>query len=258
MGTLNWRSDYSERTGMNDKEATNVVAQVTEHVFAVDADALTLFLIVLPESLTLIDAGFPGAVDRVDEAVRSLGRRLTDIHDVLVTHCHPDHAAGLAEIEAATGARSWMHPADAVLARQGQGFRPWVVSPGERSRAFAEEVISLCPPTYAPAVVRQEAQPGETLPVAGGIRAIGSPGHTVGHLVFLWPEDDGVLFVGDAANNVDGLQLSPVYEDLADGLESLRMIAQLEFETACFAHGPSIVGDAAAAFRRLWGDPASS
>lgn len=238
---------------MDDTQADNVVEQITEHVFAVNADALSVFLLVLPEGLTLIDAGFPGTVAGIDAAVRSLGRRLEDIHDVLVTHCHPDHAAGLAEIERATGATTWMHPADAALTRAGRGFRPWEVSPGERNRAFAEGIIGACPPTYEPAAVRGEALPGEILPVAGGITALGTPGHTEGHLVFLWPGDGGVLFLGDAANNVEGLQLSPVYESVAEGLKSLRMLSRLEFDTACFAHGPAIVGGAAGAFRELWG-----
>jgi glyoxylase-like metal-dependent hydrolase (beta-lactamase superfamily II) len=75
----------------------------------------------------------------------------------------------------------------------------------------------------------------------------------LGHLVFLWPEDGGVLFVGDAANRVGRLKPSPIYEDFAQGLESLRMLGEQDFETACFAHGAPIVGDAAQEFRREFG-----
>lgn len=32
---------------------------VTEHVYRVDAGALDVYLIVVPEGITLIDAGFP-------------------------------------------------------------------------------------------------------------------------------------------------------------------------------------------------------
>ena len=101
--------------------------------------------------------------------------------------------------------------------------------------------------------MRKDVAAGETIPVAGGIQAVGTPGHTLGHLAFLWPEDGGVLFVGDAANNVGGLQLSPIYEDLIVGRASLRALAQLDFETACFAHGAPIVGGADQEFRRVWG-----
>jgi len=227
--------------------------QVTDHVYSVGADALNLFLIVLPDGLTLVDGGFPGSMAIVDEAVRSLGRRPDEIRDILGTHCHPDHAGGLAEIKAATGARIWMHGGDAALVRRGQAFRPWKPSPGLRSRIFARRVVKAGPQNCVPVEVDNEVVPGETIPVAGGIKALGTPGHTQGHLVFLWPGDGGVLFVGDAANNVRGLALSPIYEDLAEGLESLRRLGEERFETACFAHGAPIVGGAAAAFRGKWG-----
>jgi glyoxylase-like metal-dependent hydrolase (beta-lactamase superfamily II) len=232
---------------------TIVHSQVTEHVHSVDVGALSVFLIVLPEGLTLIDAGFPGSMEQIGEAVRSLGRSPEEIHDVLGTHCHPDHAGALAEIRAATGARVWMHPADAALVRTGQAFRPWRPSPGLRNRLFARLIIGRGPQVSEPAEVDNEVAPGETIPVAGGIKAIGTPGHTEGHLVFLWPGDEGVLFTGDVAKNVRGLKLSPIHEDLEQGLESLRLLAGEEFETACFAHGAPIVGGASAAFAAKWG-----
>lgn len=230
--------------------------QVTEHVYAVDAGALRLFLIVLPEGLTLIDAGFEGSMAAIEETVHALGRRSDEIRDILGTHSHPDHACGLAEVKAATGARLWMHPAEAAMVRAGRTFRPWKPAPGLKNLEFATRVVMPSPQTCTPVEVDQEVQPGETIPVAGGIKALGTPGHTLGHLAFLWPGDGGVLFVGDVAKNEDELGLSPIYEDLTEGLESLLRLGQEEFETACFAHGAPIVGNAAAVFRaHRWGSP---
>jgi glyoxylase-like metal-dependent hydrolase (beta-lactamase superfamily II) len=223
--------------------------QVTEHVYAVDAGALNLFLIVLPEGLTLIDAGFEGSMAAIEEAVYALGRRADQIRDILGTHSHPDHSCGLAQVKAATGARLWMHPAEAAMVRAGRTFRPWKPAPGLENLQFATQVVMASPQTCSPVEVDREVQPEEIIPVAGGIRALGTPGHALGHLSFLWPGDGGVLFVGDVAKNVEELGLSPIYEDLEQGLESLRSLGQEEFETACFAHGASIVGNAAAVFR---------
>jgi len=141
---------------------------VTERVYRVDAGALNVYLIVLPKSLTLIDAGFPGTMATVGAAVRSLGRSPGEIRDVLVTHCHPDHAAGLAEVRQATMAHVWMHPADAKLVRAGQAFRPWKVTPGMHNRIFAWRVIRRSPSSFAPAAVDREVPPGGDIPVAGG------------------------------------------------------------------------------------------
>jgi glyoxylase-like metal-dependent hydrolase (beta-lactamase superfamily II) len=233
--------------------SNKVMEQVTEHVYRIGAGACSVFLIVLPDGLTLVDAGFPGTMALVDEAVRSLGRRPEEIRDVLVTHCHPDHAGGLAEVKRATGAQVWMHPADAELVRAGEAFRPWKSAPGLRNRVFARLVIQRSPSSFEPAAVEREVSSGEAVPVAGGIKALGTPGHTAGHLAFLWPGDAGVLFVGDAATHRRRLALAPIYEDVAEGLENLRMLGEQEFETACFAHGAPIVGGAAQEFRTMWG-----
>jgi glyoxylase-like metal-dependent hydrolase (beta-lactamase superfamily II) len=227
--------------------------RVTEHVRRIGVGDVNLFLILLPESLTLVDAGFPGTMALLDEAVRSLGRRPQEIRDVLVTHCHPDHAAGLAEIKEATGAQVWMHPADAEMVRAGKAFRPFKTAPGLRNFLFVSLVVKRSPSTFDPAAVDREVSSGETIPAAGGIKALGTPGHTAGHLVFLWPGDGGVLFVGDAASHRGRLRGPRLYEDKTAALESLHILGRQEFEVACFAHGAPIVGAASQEFGKMWG-----
>jgi glyoxylase-like metal-dependent hydrolase (beta-lactamase superfamily II) len=226
---------------------------VTEHVYRVASGDMHVFLIVLPDAVTLIDAGFPGTWTLIHEALRALGRRPEEVHDILLTHSHPDHAAGLAEIERATGAKAWMHAADAEMVRQGRAFREIKAAPGLRNWWFVNRVVKNSPKTYEPAPVDHNVRPGETLPVAGGIKALGTPGHSAGHVAYLWPADGGVLFTGDAANNTRGLNTPPLFEDRKLGLESLRNLSREEFDTACFAHGEPIVGGAAARFRAKWG-----
>lgn len=227
--------------------------QVTEHVFGVQSGDLTAYLLVLPGSVTLIDAGFPGSAPLIEEALRALGRKVTDLRDVLVTHCHPDHAGGLAEIKRLTGATAWMHRLDADMVRRGLAFREYCPAPGEKNRVFVEEVVRNGPQTFEPAEVEHEVAPDEIIPVAGGITALYTPGHSAGHLCFLWPGDGGVLFTGDAANNVEGLNEPPIHEDRPLLLASLRRLGGLDFEVACFAHGEPILGEASRAFGKKWG-----
>jgi glyoxylase-like metal-dependent hydrolase (beta-lactamase superfamily II) len=227
---------------------------VTEHVYRVIIGDASVYLIVSADELTLIDAGFPSTMPVLDAALRALGRRPEEITNVLVTHCHPDHAGGLAEIKQATGARVWMHPADAEMVRAGKAFRAWKTAPGEENEIFAREVVMNSPQTFEPAEVDEEVLSGSTVPVSGGIRAVGTPGHTAGHLMFIWPGDGGVLFVGDVATHRESLALAPIYEDLAQGERDVLALLELEFETACFTHGDPIVGGAALEFQKVWGE----
>jgi glyoxylase-like metal-dependent hydrolase (beta-lactamase superfamily II) len=88
---------------------------------------------------------------------------------------------------------------------------------------------------------------GEVLPF--GATVVGTPGHTAGHISLLLPRDGGVLFTGDAATNLPRLSVGPIYEDVDEGMRSLRKLADLQFETALFSHGRLLSPRAAERFR---------
>jgi len=87
------------------------------------------------DGLTLVDTGVPGSADRITDAVHSLGRDLTDIRQILVTHCHSDHSGSLAELKALTSARVFMHRNDGRLVVTGQVMRRLIPSPGSPQRS---------------------------------------------------------------------------------------------------------------------------
>jgi glyoxylase-like metal-dependent hydrolase (beta-lactamase superfamily II) len=222
-------------------------------LYQIGLGAVNVFLLDDADGLTLIDAGSVGNDTQILEAVQKLGRKPTDITNILVTHCHPDHAGSLAALKRATGARAWMHPLDAALVRAGQAIRPMRAAPGLLNALLFRLFIQPASPTFPPAEVECEANDGDVIPVAGGIHAIHTPGHCAGQLVFLWPQHGGVLFAADAAANVTGLGLSIGYEDLAEGRRSLVKIAALDFAIACFGHGRPIRARAAERFRARFG-----
>jgi glyoxylase-like metal-dependent hydrolase (beta-lactamase superfamily II) len=225
---------------------------VTEHVFQVSLGMVNVFLIVQNESLTLIDTGYPKNWPRVAEAIREMGRRPEDVEDILVTHLHSDHTGSLAEAQRATGARVWMHATDAQLVRSGVASRPWKRAPGSLFGRVAEPFFGDRIPTIAPVRVIVEIVDRQEIPAAGGIIPVWTPGHTQGHVVYLWPQDGGVLFVGDAASKARRVRTSPLYEDYERGLKSLGLISALEFQTACFSHWRAQVGGAQDVFRKQW------
>jgi glyoxylase-like metal-dependent hydrolase (beta-lactamase superfamily II) len=208
------------------------------------------YLLDTGDGLALIDTGIPDSAPTILEAVRSIGRQPADVRHILVTHCHVDHAGSLAEMKRQTGAPATMHPVDAAMVREGKARRPLHPAPGLLNALISRFVMAIAKNAIEPAEIEHEAHDGETLPV--GLRAIHVPGHCAGQLAFLWPEHGGVLIAADAASNVFGLGLSPVYEDLDEGRRSLSKLAALGFEVACFGHGNPILWGASRRFAQMW------
>ena len=229
--------------------------QVVPGVYRISLGIVNAFLLDSMDSLTLIDTGIPGSADKILAAVRELGKQPDAIRHLLVTHLHADHTGSLAVLKAATGAPAYMHPADAALVREGQASRPMRPAPGLMPRVmFTMMRLRGAPVATEAAAIEHEINDGQTLPIAGGLQVIHAPGHSAGQVVFLWPQQGGVLFVADAAGNI-GNRLGPsiVYEDLALGMETLTRLAHLSFEVACFGHGAPIKTGADHLFRQKWG-----
>ena len=104
-----------------------------------------------------------------------------------------------------------------------------------------------------PVAADHQINDGDELPIAGGVRVIHTPGHTAGHVSFFVEGHGGVLFAGDAAGNMFGRVGKPLLmftEDMDEAKESMKKLAELEFDTACFGHGRVLKGKANMAFRR--------
>ena len=166
-----------------------------------------------------------------------------------MTHCHTDHTGGLADVIRATGATVYAHRADTDIIRDGAA-RPR----GVANRTLGRVMLAMAgsSSTADPAAVDVQIVDEQVIPAAGGLRCIHTPGHTAGHMSFLWPGAGGVLFVGDAAANMfRHLAVAPINEDNDAARASFRKLAELEFEHACFGHGSPIRAGAASRFRRV-------
>ena len=146
------------------------------------------------------DAGVTLAIDAPDAAavLRALHETGWELTHILVTHHHADHTAGIPALKVATACR--------------------VIGP----RAEAQRI---------PEIDQEVAEP-DTLAL-GTLKAvvIGTPGHTIGHVSYWFPEAK-VAFVGDT---LFAMGCGRVLEGTAEMMwGSLKKIAALPHDTVLY------------------------
>ena len=230
--------------------------RVLPDIHQVDGVSCNVYIITEPSGLTIIDAGMPGAAQRILGAVTALGHSPRDVRHILLTHQHVDHIGGLAALIQATGAATWAHPGD-TPAIEGRARRE--APHGPLGLVFRAVFF----PRLRPSPISHQVSAGATLPVfadEGGLRVIETPGHTVGHISFYLPARK-LLFAGDAVRASNGrLSLPPAMLnfDTPQALASMRKLAQMEIEACLPGHGALVLSGAQALLAASGGERASS
>ncbi len=216
--------------------------EIAPHVHLIAGPVVNCYLIVEADGLTLIDTGLRGYAKKIAGYLSSLGFTVQDIRRILITHADGDHVGSLAGLKAASGATTYASAVEARAIARGESSRelkftgPAKVLAGLLGRFFRFQAIE----------VDEILNPGDTLPVLGGLKVVPTPGHTPEHVSFYAPAQ-GILFAGDSMRaNQRGLLPSRGANtwDEALALESVRHQAALRPSIVCVGHGPVVRGAA--------------
>ncbi|MEU9117376.1 MBL fold metallo-hydrolase [Streptomyces sp. NPDC048483] len=227
--------------------------EIAPHIWQLPFPVGHVYVVALPDDgYALVDTGMPGSAPAVLDALARLGGRPRDLRQIVLTHCHLDHAGSAADLVAATGARVLAGALDAPYIRGTAPEPPPVLTPAERplyEGNMAEFAAARIPPA-PPVRVDTELHDGDTLPDwPGPVHVLHVPGHTPGGIALHLPESR-LLFPGDIIGAApDGRQavLGPFNVDRETALASFRRLAALEdVDTVCVPHGGPIRGDARA------------
>ncbi|MDO9066024.1 MAG: MBL fold metallo-hydrolase [Chloroflexota bacterium] len=206
---------------------------------------VNVFLIDTGDPLVMVDAGIPGSGRQILSYLMDLRRLPADLEAIAITHCHFDHVGALAVLSRATGAQVCASQTDAaVISGQARQFRP----PLNRPVRFLGRALGAF---VKPAAVRVDRilRDGDRV---GPLVVVASPGHTLGHLCYYWPEPR-TLFAGDSMVTQPRLRgpLEDFTEDMAEAHRSLRRLSELDVETLCVSHGAPILAGAGVQLRRM-------
>ena len=91
--------------------------QIVDGVFELRVGFVNVHLAVVDDGVVLIDTGLPGrrAAPRIESALHDVRRAVGEVTAILLTHKHPDHTGGVAELRRRSGARVVAHAADAPV-----------------------------------------------------------------------------------------------------------------------------------------------
>jgi glyoxylase-like metal-dependent hydrolase (beta-lactamase superfamily II) len=218
--------------------------EVVDGVIEISIGYVNAYAVIDDDGVVLVDTGLRGRADKIAGAIQDARRRIGEVHTILLTHWHPDHIGGAAELRRRSGARIVAHAMDAPVI-SGAAHHP-------RS-TFMRVVAAIMPPPESVPVDEMLTADGPlSVP---GFAAFHTPGHTPGHASFLLDRAGGVLFAGDAARSGRNrrIRLSPriAAEDRTAESASASRLADLRFESIVFGHGRAISHDAANRFREF-------
>ncbi len=211
------------------------------------------------EHVVLVDAGFPGQYDKIAAEIGRVGFSVNRLDMLIFTHQDLDHIGCAQEILAASpGIVTVAHEKEAPYIegvepslKASAKLRAGGLSDEERERA--EQSVKRAKEHAVP--ILKKSVDGETLPIAGGIELIHTPGHTTGHqCVYL--RGAKLLIAGDALNRGgEGLKgPNPIHTlDMPQATESLKKLIRLDIESIVCYHGGLFEADAKAALRAIVG-----
>ena len=182
------------------------IEEAASGLFFVGASDTNFVLVADGQNVTMVDSGYPKDRDLVDAAVAKIGRSLSDVRAVVLTHGHVDHKGSAERLRRDHQIPAHCHADEAPIAL---GEIKQQISTFELRRAWRPKIFRFA----FHAIRNGGLQPehltevatfadGDKLDVPGHPIVVHTPGHTQGHAALHLPEH-GVLISGDALITID-------------------------------------------------------
>ena len=236
----------------------------TPSIHHFNTDPFNWYVVEEAGRITLVDAGLPGHFGVFAKGLRSLGREITDVDAVILTHAHADHMGFADRVSRAAKAQVWIHREDVAAARRvlqlpwfallSNGWRPFVASTLTKAiynRVFSSAHVSDPKPF----------SDGDVLDVPGRPQVMHVPGHTPGSVGFYFPSAD-TLICGDALvtrdlytgrHSAPQLMRPPLNHNNSQARKSIDRFADLGHLKLLTGHGRLWEGDLREAVERAHG-----
>jgi len=222
------------------------VKEVAENIYLIDDQLYSIpkfgsVYLINEEIKALIDTGPATSADVVLDGIRDLGVRPEDIHYLIVTHIHLDHAGGagflirnMPQAQAVVHHRGAKHLIDPTkLVSSARAAQAQVGEAMVRETEVVPTVTERVKPVYDGDIIELSAQQI--------LRVIDAPGHAPHELCIYESRNNG-LFTGDAAGICLGehkalvMVNAPPSFDLELSIDTVKRLMQLQSSRIYYAH----------------------
>ncbi|MEL4318765.1 MBL fold metallo-hydrolase [Leifsonia sp. YIM 134122] len=217
--------------------------QLAPSLHRIGNDIVAAYLVDTEDGVTIIDAGLPGHWRDLEKELAAMGRGISEVRGLVLTHGDSDHIGFAERLRREQGVPIYVHEADAARAR-GE-FKPkaqwgrmrlggvasffwYAARKGGLRTTYLREVTTMTD--------------GDVLDLPGAPRIIGLPGHSAGSVAIHVPTV-GALFVGDALTTRHvltgsrGPQPAPFTDEPAQAIDSLTHLEGLGATWVLPGHG---------------------
>jgi glyoxylase-like metal-dependent hydrolase (beta-lactamase superfamily II) len=190
------------------KEVLPDVFQINLTLSGFSPDSVNMYLIKTDDGFLSIDTGWdsPPSLKSLEDQLAEIGASLTDIKQVIITHCHIDHLGMIVRLKKLSNPKLYIHYKEMELIKirfsGGDNFLPmtdkFLKKHGVPESELPPPEIQLPIPDDLASISPDELLHGGEQIAAGRytLKVVHAPGHTPGHIVLFEPQKKFV-FSGD-------------------------------------------------------------
>ena len=214
--------------------------KINDQLHEINLGYVKAFLIESKDGLILVDTGLPNSEKKIIAYINSIGKSVSDIKYILLTHSHMDHFGSAYALQK-------MSNAHLGISEQGIPYvdgTKGLLMPVSNSKSFKNKFFVHLLPIMAkfmkPKYVKPDIKLKEgVFPKEMGINAkiIETPGHTKDS-ISIYLVDSKTAIVGDLLQGTDKrLETPPFFEDYISLINSVNKIKELKPDLICVSHG---------------------
>jgi glyoxylase-like metal-dependent hydrolase (beta-lactamase superfamily II) len=195
--------------------------KITHNVYMLECSKIAHVYLIKGEETLIIDTGLPGLSKKILKEINTFGVSDKSLKNILITHHDIDHIGSAKKLQDITGAKLWASKEDA----------PYIV--GDINREGIKRLVQLVLGDNIP-VVNETYTSNRNFK---DVKVIKAPGHTPGHVIFLYNK---ILFSGDLfrvkKNKIELVSPSMTW-NMEELNKSLKMLKNIEVDWICPSHG---------------------